>query len=327
MVAFPSSLHRLRRPHPPHLAHPACPRRRQPDGQPILVSATPNGQPEGAAPYGQPILAGATLDNQPAAAAAAGDHYGPCGGIAKRRSDSENNTKRHRSRDPHVTHLALSETPRDCLATAAMECGEFCCVAWMLVITNALFLGGAASLVFMLARLARAHDTSGIIAVSVFLVFWVGIGSMIYCAFCSGLGVGSMAHARVVAPPTTLPWRDRRPRRLPSVSGGGTAGDRWPQHVVEVDRPGLEMDTLPREPPVRDWDVAVDIPVYEQPDDDAASKCPVCLNDVKEGEVVKQLPLCRHLFHQQCIDQWLRDKPTCPVCRSGVFATLPDGMV
>ncbi|TVU33254.1 hypothetical protein EJB05_25045, partial [Eragrostis curvula] len=169
---------------------------------------------------------------------------------------------------------------------------------------------------------------------------------MIYCAFCSGLGARSMAHARVAAPapdptappPPTLPWRDHRPRRPPSVSvsggGGSTAGDWRPQHqyVVDVDSPGLDMDALPREPPVRDWGVAVDIPEYEQrdaapADDGATSKCPVCLGAVEEGEVVKRLPLCLHLFHQQCIDQWLRDKPTCPVCRSSVFATLPDGIV
>ncbi|TVU33259.1 hypothetical protein EJB05_25050, partial [Eragrostis curvula] len=202
--------------------------------------------------------------------------------------------------DVLIKHLAQSRARCLALATAAMECGEFCCVAWMLAITNALFLGGAASLVFMLARLARAHDTRGIIAVSVFLVFWVGIGSMIYCAFCSGLGDRSMAHARVAAPapdptappPPTLPWRDRRPRRPPSVgvSGGGNAGDWRPQHVVDVDSPGLDMDALPREPPVRDWGVAVDIPEYEQPgaarpEDCASTTCTVCLGAVEEGDV------------------------------------------
>uniref|UniRef100_A0ACD5WYP0 Uncharacterized protein n=1 Tax=Avena sativa TaxID=4498 RepID=A0ACD5WYP0_AVESA len=43
--------------------------------------------------------------------------------------------------------------------------------------------------------------------------------------------------------------------------------------------------------------------------------CAVCLEDVHEGEMVRQLPPCRHLFHVDCIDLWLRTHRTCPLCR------------
>uniref|UniRef100_A0ACD5ZSA0 Uncharacterized protein n=1 Tax=Avena sativa TaxID=4498 RepID=A0ACD5ZSA0_AVESA len=43
--------------------------------------------------------------------------------------------------------------------------------------------------------------------------------------------------------------------------------------------------------------------------------CAVCLEDVREGEMVRQLPPCRHLFHVDCIDLWLRTHRTCPLCR------------
>nr|XP_051201959.1 E3 ubiquitin-protein ligase Os03g0188200-like [Lolium perenne] len=43
--------------------------------------------------------------------------------------------------------------------------------------------------------------------------------------------------------------------------------------------------------------------------------CAVCLEDVLEGEMVRQLPPCRHLFHVECIDLWLRTRRTCPLCR------------
>lgn len=43
--------------------------------------------------------------------------------------------------------------------------------------------------------------------------------------------------------------------------------------------------------------------------------CAVCLEDVRAGEMVRQLPACRHLFHVDCVDTWLRAHRTCPLCR------------
>ncbi|KAG8058598.1 hypothetical protein GUJ93_ZPchr0002g23675 [Zizania palustris] len=46
--------------------------------------------------------------------------------------------------------------------------------------------------------------------------------------------------------------------------------------------------------------------------------CSVCLENVQAGEVVRQLPACRHLFHVDCIDMWLHSHSTCPLCRCNV---------
>jgi hypothetical protein len=48
--------------------------------------------------------------------------------------------------------------------------------------------------------------------------------------------------------------------------------------------------------------------------------CSVCLEDVQAGEMVRQLPACRHLFHVGCIDMWLHSHRTCPLCRCDVWA-------
>eukprot|EP00250_Pteridium_aquilinum_P013188 c21188_g1_i2 orf=258-935(+) len=45
------------------------------------------------------------------------------------------------------------------------------------------------------------------------------------------------------------------------------------------------------------------------------TRCTVCLNDYQLNEKLRQLPLCNHLFHVPCIDEWLAKNTTCPICR------------
>ncbi|XP_030457786.1 RING-H2 finger protein ATL70 [Syzygium oleosum] len=52
-----------------------------------------------------------------------------------------------------------------------------------------------------------------------------------------------------------------------------------------------------------------------------ASCCSVCLGDYKGTDMLRVLPDCGHLFHQMCIDPWLRLHPTCPVCRTSPLPT------
>ncbi|KAK8928801.1 E3 ubiquitin-protein ligase SDIR1 [Platanthera zijinensis] len=42
--------------------------------------------------------------------------------------------------------------------------------------------------------------------------------------------------------------------------------------------------------------------------------CSVCLEQVVVGELIRSLP-CLHQFHASCIDPWLRQQGTCPVCK------------
>ena len=51
--------------------------------------------------------------------------------------------------------------------------------------------------------------------------------------------------------------------------------------------------------------------------------CPVCLDNHGDGDVVRVLPDCGHLFHRACVDPWLWQRPTCPVCRT---SPLPSPM-
>lgn len=45
------------------------------------------------------------------------------------------------------------------------------------------------------------------------------------------------------------------------------------------------------------------------------SQCTVCLSEYHAEDVLRILPYCGHSFHVTCIDIWLQQHSTCPVCR------------
>ncbi|KAL1803651.1 hypothetical protein ACET3Z_032298 [Daucus carota] len=49
------------------------------------------------------------------------------------------------------------------------------------------------------------------------------------------------------------------------------------------------------------------------------SLCCVCLGEFEMKEELMQVPLCKHVFHRDCIRNWLRSNTTCPLCRCSVF--------
>ena len=57
-------------------------------------------------------------------------------------------------------------------------------------------------------------------------------------------------------------------------------------------------------------------------DEDTTDKCTICLSDFEEGEDVRRLP-CMHLFHAECVDQWLKTNKCCPICRVDIDHKVP----
>ena len=45
------------------------------------------------------------------------------------------------------------------------------------------------------------------------------------------------------------------------------------------------------------------------------SDCPICFTELCATD--KYLP-CKHAFHTECIDAWLKCASTCPLCRTTV---------
>ncbi|KAM4604550.1 E3 ubiquitin-protein ligase RNF149 [Discoglossus pictus] len=52
-----------------------------------------------------------------------------------------------------------------------------------------------------------------------------------------------------------------------------------------------------------------------------AENCAVCIENYKPKDVVRILP-CKHIFHRLCIDPWLLEHRTCPMCKLDVIKAL-----
>lgn len=49
--------------------------------------------------------------------------------------------------------------------------------------------------------------------------------------------------------------------------------------------------------------------------------CVVCQEDFSDGERVRTINKCKHMFHMNCIDPWLLQKSECPLCRAPIYAS------
>lgn len=113
--------------------------------------------------------------------------------------------------------------------------------------------------------------------------------------------------------PSPNPSPSPRPRRFVAVRRAqGTSAATWNNRNSPV---GVEEKVLGR------------IPILSYTvDSNCQSKtdCVVCLGEMEEGDAVRMLPNCRHVFHVACIDRWFLAHSSCPVCRSSVTPPPPD---
>ncbi|CAL5409939.1 unnamed protein product [Camellia sinensis] len=105
--------------------------------------------------------------------------------------------------------------------------------------------------------------------------------------------------------------KNQQRRRRTTING--VAPPPTDLHSAEQPRTGLDQSTIDLIPKF----------VYKanhhrlsQGEDDR--ECSVCLSNIIEEAIVRLLPNCKHLFHEDCIDVWLRSHMTCPVCRAMV---------
>ena len=56
------------------------------------------------------------------------------------------------------------------------------------------------------------------------------------------------------------------------------------------------------------------LPCSKITNNDEKTECCICLDDLKVGDSMRRLP-CLHAFHQECVDKWLKNSATCPICK------------
>lgn len=47
-------------------------------------------------------------------------------------------------------------------------------------------------------------------------------------------------------------------------------------------------------------------------------QCAVCIEGYKASDVIRILP-CKHIFHKSCVDPWLLDQRSCPMCKLDIL--------
>lgn len=86
----------------------------------------------------------------------------------------------------------------------------------------------------------------------------------------------------------------------------------------------LDIDSLPQVEQRRDHIILEELNHdYHEPSppvdgaDQTAMSCTICLCEYEPDDLLRKMP-CRHLFHKECVDEWLKLKRTCPLCKFDV---------
>jgi len=56
----------------------------------------------------------------------------------------------------------------------------------------------------------------------------------------------------------------------------------------------------------------------ESKEEEHDETCSICQERLIPHSIVRQINRCKHLFHQGCIEQWLCEHTTCPLCMQSV---------
>jgi len=87
-----------------------------------------------------------------------------------------------------------------------------------------------------------------------------------------------------------------------------------PPSYLEEDTVQLRKDAMERMAKI--LENSIEIVKYKETEEE--EPCAICLEPLETGVEVRVL-WCKHLFHVDCIDPWLLNRQTCPLCKDNVL--------
>ncbi|MBA0606519.1 hypothetical protein Godav_018971 [Gossypium davidsonii] len=85
------------------------------------------------------------------------------------------------------------------------------------------------------------------------------------------------------------------------------------EYLAERQGPGLTPEFLEHASPCVS---------YKSLRETTLDECVICLEDFEDDELCRVFPVCEHVFHFSCIDNWLRKHLTCPICRNCIIDSM-----
>ncbi|GMJ05244.1 hypothetical protein HRI_004193600 [Hibiscus trionum] len=88
-------------------------------------------------------------------------------------------------------------------------------------------------------------------------------------------------------------------------------------HLAERQDPGLSPEFLQQVSPCVS---------YKSLGETTSDECVICLEGFEQEEMCRVFPSCNHVFHSGCLDSWMRNHLTCPICRNCIVDSLTKTM-
>ncbi|GMT14743.1 hypothetical protein PFISCL1PPCAC_28724 [Pristionchus fissidentatus] len=116
--------------------------------------------------------------------------------------------------------------------------------------------------------------------------------------------------------PPSVPNSYTNPLALPHNSS-------YVNNLYERNRSNLpnESDQMSQEQSNRVRSLLAQIPAMGYRAEMGEAECAICMGELDAGERVRYLP-CMHLFHVECVDDWLVRSFNCPSCLEPVDSTM-----
>ncbi|XP_041502888.1 E3 ubiquitin-protein ligase RLIM-like [Microtus oregoni] len=128
-----------------------------------------------------------------------------------------------------------------------------------------------------------------------------------------------------------LPWSGRgssggnNSASIPSYNPGSSSIDQYLESISQMFEAGIEATRLY---PFNDnhltrgpTNVQINnLATRSFGENDALKTCTICITEYTEGDKLRALP-CSHEYHVHCIDRWLWENNSCPICHRVVFSS------